>query len=118
MPLRNAILADVPHMVQLADRRGLPPSAPDEYAHRLTTLLEQPDSIAVVNEEEGRVTGFLLASVVAVPSATSSEAVCMIEEVLVDEDREGALQHTLVLEVFRQAAVRGVTQVVIAAQGM
>jgi hypothetical protein len=113
--IRNATLADVPLMVELAGRQDPRSSATDEDTRRLTALLEQPETLAVVSETEGRVTGGVVAARHSVPGAEPPESIYTIAWLQVAEDPAGALQQALLVEVVRQAAARGVS-VAIAAQ--
>jgi hypothetical protein len=113
--IRDATLNDVPLMVELASRQDPNPSATAEHTSRLTTLLEQPDTLAVVSETEGRVTGGAVAARYATPWGPQ-EAAYVIEWLQVAENSAGTVQQALVLELLRQAAARGVPQIAIAAQ--
>ena len=113
--IRSATLADIPRLVELAGRPGPRSSATDEDTSYLTTLLEQPDTLAVVSETEGRVTGGVVATRHSMPGAEPQESIYTIEWLRVTEDPAGAIQQALLVEVVRQAAARGAT-VAIAAQ--
>src|SRR5262249_55141461 len=87
--IRKATLADVPLMVQVGGRQDARPSAPDEDTRHLTTLLEHPETLALVRETEGRVTGGVVATRHSVPGAAPQESISIIAWLQVAEEPAG-----------------------------
>jgi len=115
--MRNATLADIPRMVELQSRQGPHPATTDADTSLLTTLLAQPDTLAVVSETEGHVTGAVVAMRLSVPGTELQESIYVIEWLRVAEDPTGAIQQALLVEVVRQAKARGATVAVAAEPG-
>jgi hypothetical protein len=115
--IRAATLADIPRMV--AKAREQASQSTEEYTQRFTTLLKQAGTIALVSEAEGEAKGFLIAALYTRPTSrlfAAPESFYALEWSWVVEDPERVIQQGLVQELFRQAAARGVKEVVVAAQ--